>query len=206
MRRKSQRGSTMIEFVASTVFWMPLLVGTSVIGLNLIRNIQVTQLCRDAGHMYAYGVDFSQAANQNLLVSKLADGLNITATGGNGVVIFSTITMIGAAQCTAAGLAANTTNCPNLNRAVFARRIVVGNVAKRASRFGTPSPGIIGTGGFIGSTDQCTNTTARAGNFTSLLALNPGEFGNLTETYVGSPDYDWRGYMAGTGVYASVIF
>jgi hypothetical protein len=47
-------GSIMIEFVFSTLFWAMLLMGVSVIGLNLVRSLQVTEVCRDAGHLYAY--------------------------------------------------------------------------------------------------------------------------------------------------------
>src|SRR5205807_3027362 len=147
--------------------WVTLLIGTLVIGGNLIKSIQVVQLCRDVGHMWAYGVDFSQTSNQNL-IAQLAQGLNFSTSGtGNGVVILSKVTYIGATQCTAAGLAANTTSCPNLNQTVFTRRVVVGNSGVRASNFGTPAGGIIGANGYILSADYLTNTSARATNFIS---------------------------------------
>jgi hypothetical protein len=136
IHRNSQarrRGSSLIEFVLSSMFWVTLLIGTLVIGGNLVKSIQVVQLCRDVGHMWAYGVDFSQASNQNL-IAKLAQGLNFSTSGsGNGVVILSSVTYIGPNQCTAGGLAADTTSCPNLNQTVFTRRVVAGNSSVRAS-------------------------------------------------------------------------
>ena len=78
MRRNSRarrRGSSLIEFVLRSMFWVTLLIGTLVIGGNVIKSIQVVQLCRDVGHMWAYGMDFSQTSNQNL-IAKLAQGLN----------------------------------------------------------------------------------------------------------------------------------
>ena len=209
MNRNSQarrRGSSLIEFVLSSMFWVTLLIGTLVIGGNLIKSIQVVQLCRDVGHMWAYGVDFSQTSNQNL-IAKLAQGLNFSTSGtGNGVVILSKVTFIGANQCTAGGLPATTAGCPNLGQTVFTRRVVVGNASVRVSNFGTPPGGIIGANGFILAGDYLTNTSARASNFISLLPLAPGEVSSLTETYFSSPELDWPGVMTGTGEYSYAIF
>lgn len=208
-RRKSQarrRGSSLIEFVLSSMFWVTLLIGTLVIGGNLIKSIQVVQLCRDVGHMWAYGVDFSQATNQNL-IAQLAQGLNFNTNGtGNGVVILSKVTFIGPNQCTAGGLVANTTSCPNLNQTVYTRRVVVGNASVRASNFGTPNAGIIGANGFILAANYLVNSSARANNFISLLPLAPGDVSSLTETYFSSPELDWPGVMTGTGEYSYAIF
>lgn len=195
-----------MEFVLTSLFWVPLLAGTLVIGGNLIKSIQVVQVCRDVGHMWAYGVDFSQTSAQNM-ITQLTQGLNFNTNGtGNGVIIFSNVTYIGNNQCLAAGLTANTTSCPNLNKTVFTRRVVVGNASVRTSNFGTPSTGIIGARGFITAQDYCTNTSARAGNFISLLPLAPGDLSTLTETYFSSPELDWPGIMTGTGEYSYVIF
>ena len=49
--------------------------------MRLVRANQVSEVCRDAGHMFAYGVNFSQASSQNVLV-QLTQGLNMTANGG----------------------------------------------------------------------------------------------------------------------------
>ncbi|MDQ2898863.1 MAG: hypothetical protein M3Y07_03570 [Acidobacteriota bacterium] len=204
-RKPSESGSIVVEFVLSSLFWVPLLMGTFVIGLNLVRAIQVMQVCRDAGHMFAYGVDFSQTGNQNLLI-RLTNGLNFSTSGGSGVVIFSTVSGIGALQCTAAGYQPDTAHCPNLNQIVFTRRIVVGNASARASNFGTPGGGTVDGNGYIAASDYLTNISERTTGFSTLLPLAAGQLAYLTETYLASPDIDWTNFMTGTGVYARTIF
>jgi hypothetical protein len=194
-----------MEFSFSTLFWVPLLLGTMVLGLNLSRSIRVTQLCRDGGHMYAYGVDFSQLGNQNLLL-RLASGLNISATGGNGVVIFSTITYIAAADCTAGGLTANSSQCPNLNYMVLTRRLVIGNSSLMGSAFGTPNAADMDSSGSIPSSKFLTDTTTRATGFSNLITVASGQYAYVSEAYFSSPDYDWTGFLTGTGVAARNIF
>src|SRR4051812_8780367 len=96
----SEKGSVLIEFVLAAGFLLvPLFLGTVVFGLNLIRANQVTEVCRAAAHMYAYGVDFSQTASKNLLL-QISRGLNMTINGGNGVVILSMVTYIDDSDCT----------------------------------------------------------------------------------------------------------
>lgn len=203
--RNAKRGSALIEFALSSLFWMPLLLGTIVIGLNLLRAIRVTQICRDAGHMYAYGIDFSQPSNRNLLL-RLATGLNITATGGDGVVIFSSITLVGPGDCTAAGLQPDSAHCANLGNLVFTKRLVVGSKALRASSFGTPNSYLIDSSGAIRSSRYLTDTSARAVGFSNLMSLTSGQYAYVAEAYFSSPDYDWQGFMTGTGVAARSIF
>ena len=205
MRKKSERGSTMIETALSLLVLMPLLMGTSVVGVNLVRAIQVNQFCRDVAHLYAYGIDFAQTGNKTLL-THLAQGLNVQASGGEGAVVFSTVTFVAGTDCIAAGYAANTTSCPNLNQAVFTRRIVVGNPSKLTSHYGTPPSSIVGSDGYIAATNYLRNTSDRASGFGSIMSINSGQFAYLTETYVAAPDLDWRGFMSGTGTYTYNIF
>ncbi len=205
MRKKSERGSTMVETALSLLVLMPLLMGTSVVGVNLVRAIQVNQFCRDVAHLYAYGIDFAQTGNQNLLVH-LAQGLNVQTSGGEGAVVFSTVTYVADTDCLAAGLQANTTSCPNLNQAVFTRRLVVGNPNKLSSHFGTPPSNIIGNDGYISASNYLRIKADRAGGFGNLMAIDSGQFAYLTEAYVAAPDLDWKGFMSGTGTYAFNIF
>jgi len=201
-----ERGSVMIEFtLATSLFLVPLLLGTMVIGQNLIREIEVTQVCRDAGHMYSYGVDFSQSANQNLLVN-LAQGLSFQTSGGNGVVILSTVTFIGPNDCVAGGYQPNGSSCANLNQTVFTRRIVVGNASVKASAFGTPSAGLIDSSGNISQAGYLNNTSTRATGFSSLVALTSGQFSFMSEMYVATPDLSFWTYLGTTGVSARTIF
>src|SRR5437764_678328 len=106
---RKERGSALIEFVLCFgLFWLPLFFGTWIIGFNIIRTMQVTQVCRDAAHMYAYnGIDFSQSAAQTMLVS-MAPGLSLNVNGtGNGVVILSTITYVTQSDCTASNISSS---------------------------------------------------------------------------------------------------
>src|SRR5712692_4606052 len=123
-------GNVLIEFALVSAFSIPLLLGMFVTGTNITRSIQVSQISRDAGHMYAMNVDFSQAANQDVIV-RLALGLGMTTTGGDGVVILSHIINVYLSDCTAAGLSA--AQCTNLDQTVFTHRIVIGNASLRAS-------------------------------------------------------------------------
>lgn len=199
-RRTRQRGSEVIEFALVTSLLLPILFGTVVVGLNIARSIQVTQVSRDAGHMYSRSVDFSVAANKNIIV-RLAQGLPIQVSGGAGVVILSTVMFAGQAQCTAAGLVGSA--CTNLNLPVFIHRLVIGNSAARASTFGTPSPGIIDSTGHV--SNYLTNTSARASGFSAVLTLQAGEIAYVSEVYVPSTDYAMPGYTS-TGVFSRTIF
>lgn len=90
MKRHSARGVSTIEFAFSLLVLVPLFLGTGVTGINMIRTLQTVQLARDAGHMYARGVDFSQTGNQTILVN-LGSALGLSGTAGQGsaVVILS---------------------------------------------------------------------------------------------------------------------
>jgi hypothetical protein len=200
-----RRGSTMIEFCLSALFWTTVLMGLSTVGLNLIRALLVEQVCRDAGRLYSAGLDFTQAGNQNLLIM-LATGLNVTISGGNGVFVFSTVEYIDTPQCTGGGLAGNGTSCPNLGQYVVIQRVVVGNANLLSSVFGTPGAGIIGSNGNISSSNYLTNTSVRAAGFGGVISMTGGQVAYLTETYFSSPDFAWGSYMSSAGVYERKIF
>lgn len=131
-----ERGTALVEFaLCLSFFWVPLFLGTVVIGFSLIQAIQVTQVCRDGGHMYAFGTDFSQTSNKYLLAS-LAPGLNIdpTGAGGNSVAILSTITYVDDVLCPS-GKQPDGSSCSNYHQTVFSRWIVVGKSALHNSAF-----------------------------------------------------------------------
>jgi len=139
-RRTKERGVALVEFgLCLSLFWMPLFLGTVVIGYSLIQAIQVTQVCRDAGHMYAFGTDFSTTSNKYLLAS-LGSGLNIdpSGAGGNSVVILSTITYVDDVTCPN-GQAPGGKSCGNYQHTVFSKWIVVGNSALHQSAFQSSS-------------------------------------------------------------------
>ena len=203
--RTSERGSAFVEFVLCfSLFWVPLFLGTLVLGFNLVRAMQVTQVCRNAGRMYAYNTDlFSQPAYQSLIVNE-APGLNMTTTGGNGVIILSKITFADALACQGANLQ---NNCPNQGQAVIVKRIVIGNQSLQTSAFGTPASGIVGSNGAIDSINYLTNSSAVANGFLNLIPLQSStQFAYVAEMWVTSPDYSRWSFLGTTGASARSIF
>jgi hypothetical protein len=142
MKRQKQRGVSIIEFALSLLVLMPLFLGTGAVGINLIRTQQTVQLARDAGHMFARGVDMSQAGNQAILAT-IGSGLGLSATAGQGtaVVILSGLTYVDANTCVAANQANGTGSaptCTNLGQWVFTQRLEIGNTGLKTSDFGSP--------------------------------------------------------------------
>lgn len=125
----------MIEFALALTFLAPLMLSTFSFGLNMTKSIQVTQVVRDAGHMYARSTDFSLAGNKQILV-RLAEGMGMTADGGTGVVILSKITFIEQKDCDGAGL--SDAECVNKNHYVVVQRQVVGDPLFHASNYCSP--------------------------------------------------------------------
>lgn len=189
--RKQRRrgGSAIVEFVlAAALIYTPLILGTMVIGMNLIRAIQVTQLNRDAGHMFARGVDFSLVANQQML-QYLAGGLDLTPAGKS-VLILSQIVKVDCASCA------------NKNVAVIMRQIVLGNASLRSSLYGSP---VTGAGGMVENYEN--NLGARAVNFDgAVMGMNPGEMAYVAEAFYRSTELDLPGFMTSTGVSARGVF
>jgi hypothetical protein len=202
-RKRSECGSMMIEFVlVSSLFLVPLIVGTFTYGFAIIRSVEAVQLTRDVGHMYSRGVDFSVQANQNLLATSLAQGLNIVAnagnvTGGNkgnGVVVFSTLMMIGAGTC----------NCSNAGHVVVMKRVVVGNNTTFTTLYGNPNAGLIANNGDVNN--YSSDISARADAFTNLMTLNAGEIAYMAESYFTAPDLAVPGVYNGLAAYQNAIF
>lgn len=188
-KRRRRGGAAVVEFVlAAALIYTPLILGTMVIGMNIVRSIQVTQVNRDAGHMFARGVDFSSAANQAIL-NQLAGGLDLSASGKT-VVILTQIIKVDCASCT------------NKNIAVIMRQIKVGNTALRASAYGNP---VTGSGGTVANYEN--NTAARAVNFEpQVMTMQPGDMAYVAESYYRSTELDLPGFMTNTGVAARGIF
>jgi hypothetical protein len=193
----------MIEFALTMSFLTPLLLGTYNVGMNLGRNLQVTQLARNAGHMYVRWVDFSQVGSQNIVV-RMATGLNMTRTGGDGVVTLSQVMVPAAADCTANSL--SDAQCTNMGVPVIIHRIRFGNNSLAASQLGTPSPGIVASNGAISPASYLTDVSARATNFNHVITLAAGEVAYVSEVYVRSPNWDVPGRFNNDGVYARAIY
>lgn len=210
-KRSGQRGNAILEFAVVAPFLITALFGTVGLGMMLGRYIQAVQTCRDLAHMYVDGVDFSQAANQNIAV-QLANGTGMTTTGGNGVVIFSRVITVYQADCNAAGF---TGTCNNLNQCVVTQRIVVGNSSLQSSAFATPTAALMDAQGnispsvYLQNTDSSVRTT---GLSTLLIAAGETNLipqGNsvwITEVYFSYPDLAYLGNTTAGGAYARFIF
>lgn len=191
-KNNRQRGGSAMEFALLTLVWVPLLLGTAAMGAAMLRASQSVQLARDAGHMYARGVDFAFPGNQQLLAQlgaglgmrtpegggepvRFGGGLEMATSGGDGKIILSTLTYVGRYQCKALGLADNATppnpsaNCTNYGHFVFTHRIVIGNPALPASAMGDPDPALVDpVTGYIARDDYVKKAGARADRFTLL--------------------------------------
>jgi hypothetical protein len=200
-KKPSEAGNTLVEFALVIGVLVPLMLGTVNVGMNLSRSIQVTQISRDAGHMFARFVDFSLAGNQDLIV-RLAYGLGMTRNGGNGKVTLTKIMFVGEMECAAGGLTLG--ECTNYNQPVIVQRLVIGNAALRTSTVGEPNPGLIDGQGNVAN--YLTEVSARATGFNNILALQPGEFAYVAEAFFQSPEYDFPGFFEGTSAYARTIF
>ena len=141
--RKRERGGSVFEFGLILTFLVPLLVGTGVMGINMVREQQTIQLAREAGYLYARGFDFSLPGNQTILTRIGAPiGLSATAGQGNSEVIFTALIYVDDNECGSQGfLNSNgvpTSACTNFNKWVFAQRLVIGNSSIRSSSTGSP--------------------------------------------------------------------
>lgn len=203
VRRKKETGNTIVEFALVSAFLIPLLLGTVNVGMNMSRSIQVTQISRDAGHMFVRSVDFSEPGNQDILV-RLAQGLNMTRTGGNGKIVLTRVMMIGEPQCTAAGLTLG--DCTNYTQPVITQQLIIGNPDLRPSDFGEAPAELLDSKGEMSMDDYITDVRARATGFGGVLALQPGELAYVAETYFESPEFDFPGFFENTNVYARTIF
>ena len=207
--KRSEQGNALLEFAAVSIVVIPLFFGMVGAGIQLGRMNEAVQICRDAAHMYARGVDFSQVANQNILVS-LATGSGMTVNGGTGVMIMSQIIQVYQADCTAAGLTAG--QCTNLNQLVFVNRMVTGNSSLRSSNYGTPPANLVNAQGNVAASDYLTNGSlvVTGGLTTELtnsgLILGDGDIAYLTEFYESTPDLSFLGVSGSNGVYAKAIF
>lgn len=188
-RLRREQGTAMIEFVLATgLLILPMFFGVITVGLSLVLANQVTEVCRDTGHMYAYLVDFSQDSSKTLVTSQLAQGLGMTNTGGNGVIYLSTITLVDASSCTASSLQANSSSCPNMNKFVVTKRIVIGDPTTKNSTYAPNiTPAIITSTGQISSRDYLTDPSVEAVGFGNVIALTVGQNAYLSEMFVNPP-------------------
>jgi hypothetical protein len=179
-RRDRRTGTVLIEFALSSLLIFPLMVGVVILGLNLGRSVHVMQVCRDVGSMFVRGVDFSATANQDVIV-RLAQGMGMTRTGGNGVIFLSKVQYIPTTGAC---------NSPcNSGKYVVVQRLTIGNTAMNP----------------VQNTMTDANTVVTP-NFTGIMTLANNEFAYVAEAYFLSLDLTTIGAGAGNGVYARAVF
>jgi hypothetical protein len=218
-RNSKERGSAVLEFAIMAPCLILLFFGSIGLGIMMGRYSQAVQVARDVAHMYSDGVDFTQAANQNIVTQQLASGTGMTNNGGNGVVILSQIRTVYQVDCTAAGV----NPCTNLGLPVFVQRIVFGNSAIRSSNYGTPHAAILDAEGNIAPTVYLSNSdssvqttgfeaaldsaTQRAtGSAPTPPAQLQGETAYVVELVFQYPDIAFLGWSTAGGAYASFIY
>ncbi len=209
-RDGKERGGAVVEFALCCLVTMPLLLGTTAIGLALVREIEVTQVCRDSGHMYANGVDFLQSASQTLLTT-IGGSLGIGPKQTNSAVILTTITYVTQSNCDSANIKGA---CTNANTYVITRQIQIGGVGVIPSRFGTPpasdmadAQGNVAQNAYLtDSSDQTISPFPSTASSSFLSSFQQGnQFAYASEVTVIDHSLDWTGFI-GSKAAASSLF
>ena len=223
-RDRGRKGQELIEFSLTALLLATLLVGSFVVGMNLIRSIQVNQACRDVANMYIHGADFSTYPMQQL-TQRLATGLGLqigtaftgnsaTNTGnqGNVLVTLSRVMYIGATtdpNCASVGAS----HCTNANSFVFSQRIQYGNgtlTSRKPSTLGDPSTSAISSAGVVQNPITDSGARLPSAAQTSVRALwqtplKDGQMCYVAEFYAESPDLVLGSFSAG-GIFARYFF
>jgi hypothetical protein len=211
IRKKGERGNTMIEFAVVMPFWISVLFGTIALGTNLTRSIQVVQVSRDLASMYARGTDFSSPGFQNLITggggasASLVQGMDLSS-GGNAVIYLSQVRHVygGATPDADCGGGA----CANAGKDVYVNQVVFGNPTLFTSYLGSgPDSADLDTH------DSTKNPTTDAGDKTNQNALFPvtytmpgnGSVAFVVEVFMASQDVKFLGF-SGAGNYSRAIF
>jgi hypothetical protein len=163
-RRRTRResGHEILEFGLVAILFMPILLGTFVTGMNLIKSLQANMVVRDLGSIYIHGGDFSSYSLQQL-AQRLGVGLNLqmptygsgitnlqtnTGTTGDGMIWVTQVMYIGANTdpiCVATIAAGKT--CANQNSFVYTQQVTFGN-----STVATAHPNALGNAATNGVT------------------------------------------------------
>jgi hypothetical protein len=232
-RKARQGGQEILEFALIALLLIPMLLGTFITGMNLVRSIQVNQMARDLTDMFIHGQDFSLYASQNL-AKQLSQGLNLdigadpgsaqwnntaNTNAGNGIIYMTEIMYVGAttdAQCVYVAPA----TCTNHDSFVYRTRVQFGSnslLASHPSSLGTLPAGITvqSNGSVVNPVTDSTArlpTTAQAAmvalwqvNSGGQTPLVDGQLVYCGEAYFQSPDLSVSA-LSGSGVYSRYFF
>ena len=219
-RRRRQKGSEILEFALVSFFMVPTFVWTFVNGMNLLRIIEATHVCRDIGNLYIHGVDYTTFEAQTV-GAKLAKGFDLqigssfvgnnaanTANQGKGLVVLSQVMYVGATTC---GSLPSGTTCTNQNKYVFLQRIMFGkgdlqiNGSQVVSSLGNVTNVVFNSSGFV--QNYLTDPDAVAPNAGTFFAspLVDGQVAYVSETFFSSPDLAISAYPGG-GLHNTLFF
>ena len=182
------------------VFLVPMFAGSFTIGMALAKDIQVSNVARDAVVLMVRAATDPESGlslgpclapsgtcvtnpNQRIIVAAASGlGMNSDAqqdpsSSGNGVVILSKVVMVGTAECSVGIIPApsgappwNAGNCANYGSYTFSYRVVIGNGSRWSSAIGSPS-GTVLKDGTITANDIATNSGDRAPNFSTVTGM-----------------------------------
>ena len=228
-RRRREKGQEIVEFGLVALLFVPLLMGTFVIGMNLIISIQANNVIRSLGNLYIHGADFSTYPYQQL-AQRMGTGLNFqmpsfsgnqasnTGSSGDGLVWITQLMYVGAVtdpNCQAAGAG----NCTNHDSFVFMQRVVFGNgtlSATHPSFVGDPTGATLSSMGSVSNpvTDSSARLSAAAQTTMNSLwqtttngqqPLIDGQVVYVAEGYFQTPSLS-LGNNSSKGVYARSFF
>ena len=231
-RNKRERGNEIVEFALVLSFFAPLLLGTFVIGVNMVRAIAVNHIVRDLDSMYIHGADFSTSGYQTLAL-RLGSGMNLqapsfpsgatniqsnTGSSGNGLIWVTKIMYVGATTDSYCKTVSSGT-CVNHDSFVYLQRIVFGNstlTSQQQSTLGDASLANITSAGIVQNylTDigaklpgiaQTTMTNLWQTTNNGQAPLVDGDIVYVVEGYFQSPDLAISSTNGG-GVYARYFF
>ena len=230
-RRSRESGTQIMEFGLLSILFIPMMMGTFVTGMNMIRSIEANHVTRDMADMYIHGVDFSDMGMQGL-AKKLATGLNLQigtgmgnaadnlANGGNGVIWVSKLMWVGStAESNCQGVLP--ASCTNTNKFVFVEHIRFGNGTLETTHdasVGHPGAARDSFGRITANLVTTANATVPepyqtklynlwqvSNTTTNRTALVDGQIMYVVEGYFQSPDLS-LGAFRGNGVYSRWFF
>ncbi len=174
------------EFAICLPFLVLISVGTFALGVVIDRHLTVTQLVRNAGNMYARGVDFTLQQNKQLIL-QAADGMQMTVAGGQGVIYLSTV------------IVAQTGD--NLGLPVVSERIVIANASMAQSKVGMPAA-VLSNGEVV---DYDNDPQARA-TLPAGVTLANNERVYVAEVFHNPVNLSFEGIFVPQGLYSVAFF
>ncbi|MEQ1885106.1 MAG: hypothetical protein ABL967_08595 [Bryobacteraceae bacterium] len=163
--QRSERGNEVVEFAFVAIMFIPLILGSFMVGMNLVKSIAVNHVVRDLNNMYIHGADFSVSSYQQLAL-RLASGVNLkapvfptgsgnlranTGNAGDGLIWITQLMYVGGTNeptCTSVG----SNNCSNHDSFVYTQRIIFGNSAllqQKQSTLGDAATANISNSGIV---------------------------------------------------------